>query len=189
MKERTKREEEAKARYGNLLDKYSNKGFMDIDEKMRREEEAKARYGNLLDYAKPKYTHFDCMFKAAEICDSIRGQRKKEYQEACQRRQERIERELREEREHAERVTAFAESVLARKEAKRKAAEEAKAKEREEAEERKRYLDSLQCLMDAHDCAKEASERTRKLIAYQEKKSREHEEQMAWFNSKENQRK
>ena len=66
---------------------------------------------------------------------------------------------------------------------------EAMAKEREEAEERKRYLDSVQYLVDAHSYGKEASERINKMMAYQAKKSREHEEQMAWLDSKENQRK
>lgn len=185
IKERAKIRE----RYGNLLDRFLDKESIDIEERMRREEEAKTRYGTLLEYAKPKYTHFERMAKAAEICDSIRGQRAKEYQEACQKRQERIERELREEREHTEKVTAFAESVLARKEAKMKAAEEAMAKEREEAEGRKRYLDSVQYLVDAHSYGKEASERTNRLIAYQQKKSMEHREQMAWLNGHENQRK
>ena len=189
VKEKAGHEEEIRARYGNLLDKYLDKATMDIEEKIRREEEAQARYGNLLDYARPDYRHFDCMMKSAEICSSIRGQREREYQEACQRRQERMERELREEKEHAEGVTAFAESVLARREAKRKAAEEAMAKEREEAEERKRYLDSVQYLVDAHSYGKEASERINKMMAYQAKKSREQEDQMAWLDSKENQRK
>ena len=188
-KERGRHEEEIRARYGHLLDKYLDKATMDIEEKIRREEEAKTRYGNLLDYARPDYSRFDCMIKSAEICGSIRGQREKEYQEACQRSQERMERELREEKEHAEGVTAFAESILARKEAKRKAEEEAMAKERRETEERKRYLDSVRYLVDAHSYGKEASERTHRLIAYQQKKSMEHREQMAWLDGQGNRRK
>lgn len=175
-------------RYGNLLDKYLDKATMDIEEKIRREEEAKTRYGNLLDKAKPDYTLYNDLMRCAEMCESMRQQREEEHEQARLRTKERIERQRREEEEHNARVTAFAESILGKKEAKRKAALEAMEKERREAEGYKRYFANVQALKEMYDYVEGASERTKKLIAYQERKGREHEERMAWLDSQENQR-
>ncbi len=178
-----------RSRYGNLLDKYLDKATMDIEEKMHREEEAKTRYGNLLDRAKPDYTLYNDLMRCAEMCEGARQQRQEEHEQARIRTKERIERQRKEEEEHRAKVAAFAESILAKKEAKRKAELEAMEKERRKAEEYKKYFANVQALKEMHEYVEGESERLKKLLAYQERKSREHEERMAWFDSKENQRK
>ncbi len=98
-----------------------------------REEEARKRYGHLLDYAKPDHKIYEDMIAVDNASRKMRQQRAEAYEQENIRRQERIEREKREEQERIDKHNAFVNSFLEKKEAERQAAEEKrKAAEREQ---------------------------------------------------------
>jgi len=126
----TKRNNESQNKYEHLLDKYVDDAHADYRTKQEREEEARSRYGHLLDYAKPNNKIYEDILGMDDACIRVRQQRAEDYEQANIRRQERIEREKREQQERTDRNNAFVNSYLEKKEAERKAAEE-KRKEAE----------------------------------------------------------
>lgn len=119
-------------KYGHLLDKYMDDKHVDYKTKQEREEEARGRYGHLLDYAKPDYSTLEVMVKLEESNRERRRKEAEEEERANQRRQERIEREKREKQERIDRNNTFVNSYLEKKEAERKAAEEKRLKDERE---------------------------------------------------------
>ena len=126
----TKRNNESQNKYEHLLDKYVDDAHADYHTRQEREEEARSRYGHLLDYAKPNNKIYEDILGMDDACRRVRQQRAEDYEQANIRRQERIEREKREQQERTDRNNAFVNSYLEKKEAERKAAEE-KRKEAE----------------------------------------------------------
>lgn len=126
----TKRNNGSQNKYEHLLDKYVDDAHADYRTKQEREEEARSRYGHLLDYAKPNNKIYEDILGMDDACRRVRQQRAEDYEQANIRRQERIEREKREQQERTDRNNAFVNSYLEKKEAERKAAEE-KRKEAE----------------------------------------------------------
>ena len=92
--------------------------------KQEREEEARNRYGHLIDYAKPNNKIYEDILGIDDMCRRVRQEREEAYEQENIRRQERIEREKREEQERIGRNNDFVNSFLEKKEAERKAAEE-----------------------------------------------------------------
>ena len=126
----TKKNNETQNKYRHLLDKYVDSTHADYHTRQEREEEARSRYGHLLDYAKPNNKIYEDILGMDDACRRVRQQRAEDYEQANIRRQERIEREKREQQERTDRNNAFVNSYLEKKEAERKAAEE-KRKEAE----------------------------------------------------------
>ena len=98
-------------------------------------------------------------------------------------RQERIEREIRKEREHRERINNFAGSILAKAEAKREAEQKAAEEKRMEEEHKQNLLNAIQRTIDISDEISATIERTNKMLEYDAKKRKAHEEQMKWFEN------
>ena len=111
-------------KYGDLLDKYMDNAHGDYRTKQEREEEARGRYGNLLDHAKPDNKIYEDMIAVDNVCGNIRRQREDEYERVNLYRQERIEREKKEYEERVVRNDAFVNDFLQKKEAERKAEDE-----------------------------------------------------------------
>ncbi len=126
----TKKNNETQNKYRHLLDKYVDSTHADYHTRQEREEEARSRYGHLLDYAKPNNKIYEDILGMDDACRRVRQQRAEDYEQANIRRQERIESEKREQQERTDRNNAFVNSYLEKKEAERKAAEE-KRKEAE----------------------------------------------------------
>ena len=126
----TKRNNELQNKYEHLLDNYVDGAHADYHTRQEREEEARSRYGHLLDYAKPNNKIYEDILGMDDACRRVRQQRAEDYEQANIRRQERIESEKREQQERTDRNNAFVNSYLEKKEAERKAAEE-KRKEAE----------------------------------------------------------
>lgn len=126
----TKKNNETQNKYEHLLDNYVDGAHADYHTRQEREEEARSRYGHLLDYAKPNNKIYEDILGMDDACRRVRQQRAEDYEQANIRRQERIEREKREQQERTDRNNAFMNSYLEKKEAERKAAEE-KRKEAE----------------------------------------------------------
>ena len=180
---RDNKSNEIENKYGHLLDKYLDGSSIHFEEKMRREEEAKTKYGDLLKYAKPDLTLYQHM---VNIEESNRQRRKREEEEQKQSyimRQERIEREIRKEREHRERINNFAGSILAKAEAKREAEQKAAEEKRMEEEHKQNLLNAIQRTIDISDELSATIERTNKMLEYDAKKRKAHEEQMKWFEN------
>ena len=126
----TKKNNETQNKYRHLLDKYVDSTHADYHTRQEREEEARSRYGHLLDYAKPNNKIYEDILGMDDACRRVRQQRAEDYEQANIRRQERIESEKREQQERTDRNNAFVNSYLEKKEAERKASEE-KRKEAE----------------------------------------------------------
>ena len=120
--------------YGHLLDKYLDSNHVDWETRQEREEEAKRRYGHLIGFAKPDNSTLELMAKMED--DRIE-----------RRKQMRIEAEKRKEDEHNAMVRGYAESVMARKEAKVKAAEMEQKEKREAEERQQRMYDNISGLV------------------------------------------
>ena len=129
--------------YGHLLDKYLDSNHVDWETRQDREEEAKRRYGHLIGFAKPDNSTLELMAKMEDDRIERRKQMEEERKLDALRRQEQIEAEKRKEDEHNAKVRDFAESVMARKAAKVKAAEMAK----EEMERQQEIYDRIDDLM------------------------------------------
>ena len=129
--------------YGHLLDKYLDSNHVDWETRQEREEEAKRRYGHLIGFAKPDNSTLELMAKMEDDRIERRKQMEEERKLDALRRQEQIEAEKRKEDEHNAKVRDFAESVMARKAAKVKAAEMAK----EEIERQQEIYDRIDDLM------------------------------------------
>lgn len=129
--------------YGHLLDKYLDSNHVDWETRQEREEEAKRRYGHLIGFAKPDNSTLELMAKMEDDRIERRKQMEEERKLDALRRQEQIEAEKRKEDEHNAKVRDFAESVMARKAAKVKAAEMAK----EEMERQQEIYDRIDDLM------------------------------------------
>lgn len=133
--------------YGNLLDKYLEPTHLEWSERQKREKEAKTRYNNLLDKAKPDYSMLELM---AEMEDGRLEHWKKmeaEKELGTLRIQERIEEARRREEEHNAEVKGYMESIMARKEEKRLAAEKKMTEEREAEAKQKEIYDRIDGLM------------------------------------------
>jgi len=167
-------------RYGHLLDKYDD-AHADYTTRQEREEEARSRYGHLLDYAKPDYSTLETMVKIDDSCRERRRKEAEEEERANQRRCERIERERRERQDRIDRNSAFVESMLAKKEAERKATEE----KRLEAEREQNLLNSIRRMIDIKDEAAETIARTGRMLKADEEKRKAHEEKMEWYRKQE----
>ena len=180
---RDNKSNEIENKYGHLLDKYLDGSSIHFEEKMRREEEPKTKYGDLLKYAKPDLTLYQHM---VNIEESNRQRRKREEEEQKQSyimRQERIEREIRKEREHRESINNFARSILAKAESKREAERKAAEEKRMEEEHKQNLLNAIQRTIDISDEISATIERTNKMLEYDAKKRKAHEEQMKWFEN------
>ena len=129
--------------YGHLLDKYLDSNHVDWETRQQREKEAKSRYGHFLNNAKPDNSTFVLMAKMEDDRIEHRKQMEEEKKLETLRRQERIEAAKRKEDEHNARVKGFAESIMARKEEKVKAAEMAKEEEQKREESQQRMYDNI----------------------------------------------
>ena len=101
--------------YGHLLDKYLDGTHFDYRTDKQKEEEAKAKYGHLLDYAKPDDSMWDNILDTYKSCERMNQHRREENERNAARFRERIERKRREEEEHNAKVTAYAESLIERR--------------------------------------------------------------------------
>ena len=117
--------------YGHLLDKYLDSNHVDWETRQEREEEAKRRYGHLIGFAKPDNSTLELMAKM----EDDRIERRKQMEE---------ERKL---DEHNAMVRGYAESIMARKEAKVKAAEMEQKEKREAEEMQQRMYDNISGLV------------------------------------------
>ena len=133
--------------YGHLLDKYLDSNHVDWETRQEREEEAKRRYGHLIGFAKPDNSTLELMAKMEDDRIGRRKQMEEERKLDALRRQEQIEAEKRKEDEHNAKVRDFAESVMARKEAKVKAAEMEQKEKREAEEMQQRMYDNISGLV------------------------------------------
>lgn len=143
----TNKNETNKKPYGHFLDKYMDSNHVDYETKLHREEEAKDRYGHLLDYAKPDYSTLKLISKMEDNRIERRKQEEKEKELENQRRQARIEEARRKEEEHNTKVRNYAESIIERKQAKIKADSDKKEQERKEAERQQEIYDRIDSLM------------------------------------------
>ena len=133
--------------YGHLLDKYLDSNHVDWETRQEREEEAKRRYGHLIGFAKPDNSTLELMAKMEDDRIERRKQMEEERELEALRMQERIEAEKRKEDEHNAMVRGYAESVMARKEAKVKAAEMEQKEKREAEERQQRMYDNISGLV------------------------------------------
>ena len=133
--------------YGHLLDKYLDSNHVDWETRQEREEEAKRRYGHLIGFAKPDNSTLELMAKMEDDRIERRKQMEEEKEIEALRMQERIEAAKRKEDKHNARVKGIAESIMARKEAKVKAAEMAEQEKREAEEEQQRMYDNISGLV------------------------------------------
>ena len=133
--------------YGHLLDKYLDSNHVDWETRQEREEEAKRRYGHLIGFAKPDNSTLELMAKMEDDRIERRKQMEEERKLDALRRQEQIEAEKRKEDEHNAKVRDFAESVMARKAAKVKAAEMEQKEKREAEEMQQRMYDNISGLV------------------------------------------
>ena len=133
--------------YGHFLDKYLEPTHLEWKERQKREGEAKTRYGDLLDKVKPGISTFDLIMKMEDEC--IERRKKMEEKERLEslQRQMRIENARRKEEEHNAEVRGYAESIMAKKEAKRLAAEKEIAEKRKAEEKQKEIYDRIDGLM------------------------------------------
>ncbi len=138
---------ETKNPYGHLLDKYLDSNHVDWETRQQREKEAKSRYGHFLKYAKPDNSTFELMVKMDDDRIERRKQMEEEKKLEALRIQERIEAAKRKEDEHNTRVRGYAESIMARKEEKVKAAEMAKEEEQKREESQQRMYDNISGLV------------------------------------------
>ena len=138
---------ETKNPYGHLLDKYLDSNHVDWKTRQEREEEAKRRYGHLIGFAKPDNSTLELMVKMEDDRIERRKQMEEERKLDALRRQERIEAEKRKEDEHNAMVRGYAESIMARKEAKVKAAEMEQKEKREAEEMQQRMYSQIEGLM------------------------------------------
>lgn len=138
---------EAKNPYGHLLDKYLDSNHVDWKTRQEREEEAKRRYGHLIGFAKPDNSTLQLMVKMEDDRIEHRKQMEEEKEIEALRMQERIEAAKRKEDKHNARVKGIAESIMARKEAKVKAAEMEQKKKREAEEMQQRMYSQIEGLM------------------------------------------
>ena len=138
---------ENKNPYGHLLDKYLDSNHVDWKTRQEREEEAKRRYGHLIGIAKPDNSTLERMAKIEDDRIERRKQMEEERKLDALRRQERIEAEKRKEDEHNAMVKGYAESVMARKEAKVRAAEMEQREKREAEEMRQRMHGNISGLV------------------------------------------
>ena len=133
--------------YGHLLDKYLDSNHVDWETRQEREEEAKRRYGHLIGFAKPDNSTLELMAKMEDDRIERRKQMEEERKLDALRRQEQIEAAKRKEDKHNARVKGIAESIMARKEAKVKAAEMAQKEKREAEEMQQRMYDNISGLV------------------------------------------
>ena len=133
--------------YGHLLDKYLDSNHVDWETRQEREEEAKRRYGHLIGFAKPDNSTLELMAKMGDDRIERRKQMEEERKLDALRRQEQIEAVKRREDEHNAMVRGYAESIMARKEAKVKAAEMEQKEKREAEEMQQRMYDNISGLV------------------------------------------
>ena len=133
--------------YGHLLDKYLDSNHVDWETRQQREEEAKRRYGHLIDYAKPDNSTLELMAKMEDDRIERQKQMEEEKKVAALRNQERIEAERRKEDEHNARVRDFGESFIMKKQEQIKAAEMAKEEKRRADERQQGMYSQIEGLM------------------------------------------
>lgn len=167
--------------YGHLLDKYLDGAHFDYRTEEQKKEEERARYGNLLDNTKPDNSIWDNMLGVYESCERMTQRRKEEGEMFSAKLKERIERERREEEEHIAEVTAYAESVMAKKREEQEAKARAEEKRRKEAEETQKTLDRIQWMTDMSDFVDKATKETAAMLAYQKEKDEKHKKEMEWY--------
>lgn len=139
--------EAIKNSYGHLLDKYLDSNHVGWQTRQQREEEAKDRYGHLLDYAKPDNSTLELMARMEDGRIERRKQMEEEKKMDALRRQERINAVRRKEDAHNAMVRGYAESIMARKEEKVKAAEMEQKEKREAEEMQQRMYDNISGLV------------------------------------------
>lgn len=167
--------------YGHLLDKYLDGTHFDYRTDAQREEEARERYGHLLDYAKPDNSIWDNILDVYESCDRMNQRRREESERDAARLKERIERERREEEEHNAKVAAYAESLIKRKREEEEAKMKAEAERRKEAEEQQELLDRVRWMVDMGDHVEKVKKETEVMLAYQKEKDEKHRKKMEWY--------
>lgn len=172
-------------RYGHLLDKYVDKDSMELEIRMRREEEAKTKYGNLLDNAKPDYTMWNNIKRVYEMRDQTNQKRREEEEKANLRFQERIKDEKRKEEEHNASVKAYGESILERRWAEKEAEAKTAEEKRMETERKKSTLNSIQNVMDMSENLKKMSLDIKNRLEYERKKDEERQKQREWYEKQE----
>ena len=133
--------------YGHLLDKYLDSDHVDFETKQQRKEEAKNRYGHLLDYAKPDYSALEHISKIEDGFIKQRKQREEEKRLAALKRQERLENERRKEEDHIAHVREYGESFIKNKQERIKAAQQAEEQARKEAEKQQEIYNTIDSLM------------------------------------------
>ncbi len=168
--------------YGHLLDKYLDGTHFDYRTDKQKEEEAKERYGHLLDYAKPDNSIWDHMLSVHESCERMNQRRKEENEQNATRFRERIERERQEKEEHDAKVAAYAESLLKRKMEEEEAKVKAEAERRKEAEEQQKVLDRVRWMVDMGDHVEKVKKETESMLAYQKEKDEKHRKKMEWYD-------
>ncbi|GFI46384.1 hypothetical protein IMSAGC019_01698 [Lachnospiraceae bacterium] len=133
--------------YGHLLDKYLEPAYVGYEERKKREEEAKRRYGHLLDHAKPNTSTLELMEKMEDDRHRRCIQRMAEEKESKEKWQEHLAEIKRKEDEHNAKVREYGESFIEKKQAQIKADADKKEQARKEAEEQQAIYDRIDSLM------------------------------------------
>ena len=172
--------------YGHLLDKYLDGTHFDYRTDRQKEEEAKAKYGHLLDYAKPDDSVWDNILDTYKSCERMNQHRREENERNAARFRERIERKRREEEEHNAKITAYAESLIERKRAEEEAKAKVEAEKRKKAEEQQKVLDMVRWMVDMGEHADKVKKETEAIMAYQKERDEKHKKEMEWYEKQQN---
>lgn len=167
--------------YGHLLYEYLDGTYLDYRTDEQRAEEAKERYGHLLDDVKPDNSALDNMLEVYKICERMNQCRKEESERNATRSRERFERERREKEQHDAEVAAYAESLIERMRAEEEAKAKAEAERRKKAEEQQELLDRVRWMVDMGDHVEKVKKETEAMLAYQKEKDEKYKKEMEWY--------
>lgn len=141
-------------RYEGLLDKYMDNTHVNFSTQKECEEEARKRYGDLVDRMKPGNSAMELIAQLEEEQMERRKERARDEALGQQWSRECIERVRQREQKRMEENADFTKSIIDRKEARIKAAEEKERQERMAAEKQQEFCDRIDGLMSiSPECA------------------------------------
>ena len=184
----TNRDSELNKRYGNLFDGFLDKPQARYKTQQELKQETQNRYGHLFDCVRTEDALYDDMMGIEDSCRRMRQEREESNKQADIQMKERIERENREEKRRNDEKNAFVDSIIGRRDAEKRARREAEKKRRLEDEKRQDVIGSLGTMRGIADEASRKASQTREMLARDEQRRKEHDEQMEWYR-KQQQRK
>lgn len=177
----TNRDSELNKRYGNLFDGILDKPQARYKTQQELEQETQNRYGHLFDCVRTENALYDDIMRVENSCRRMRQEREEANKQADIQMKERIEREKREEKRRNDEKNAFVNSLIGRSEAEKRERREAEEKRRLETEKKQNVIGSLRIMGDIADEASEKASQTREMLARDEQRRKEHDEQMEWY--------